>query len=322
MSKIISIITIIFIFSCSLLFAENYTVKKGDTLWDISGKYYGNYFLWPILWKYNTDINNPDLIFPKQKLIIPILDDKFEKINKDSSILLKKTEKKENINNQSESLMRVHYSLSKLKLNSFEFIKDKLPNCKILSVEEGKYYASTGNIIRILNNDYDINDHIVLYQQIEKIDKNEYIMKVTGYATIKSIESDNTALALINKSYEPISKGFYCEKSQEYMISLSKQFKDIENKKEGKIVYFTDGVRFASEGLNAIIYDENNTAKVGDIYTIYKTIDEGGYKRKIYSGEAQVIFKSGDYLTARIIKTNLEVGLGDTAVLTKIIVMK
>ncbi|BAI79782.1 hypothetical protein DEFDS_0274 [Deferribacter desulfuricans SSM1] len=320
MNKII-IVIIILVLSFTFSFAETYTVKKGDTLWDISGKYYNDYFLWPLLWKYNTDINNPDLIYPKQKLILPILNKNLDKITKDSQFVIKKPKVKENLRNQSESFTKINYAIKSLKLNSFEFIKTYLPKCKILAVEEGKFYASNGNLIRILNNGYSINDHIAIYQQVDRIDKNAHIMKVTGYATIKSIDSDNTALAIINKSFEPISRGFYCEKSNEYIIDLSKTFKDIDNNKEGKIIYFTDGVRYASEGLNAIVYDKSNDAKVGDIYTIYRTIDENGYKRKLLAGEAQVIYKSGDYLTVKLIKTDLEVGLGDTAVLTKIIVM-
>jgi len=45
--------------------AEKYTVRKGDTLWDISntGKAYQDPFLWPLLYKANRDqIQDPDII--------------------------------------------------------------------------------------------------------------------------------------------------------------------------------------------------------------------------------------------------------------------
>ena len=47
-----------------------YTVKKGDTLWAIAKKYYGNGNQYPKIVKANN-IKNPDLIYPGQKLIIP-----------------------------------------------------------------------------------------------------------------------------------------------------------------------------------------------------------------------------------------------------------
>jgi len=52
---------------------KEYTVKKGDTLWTISSKEMVDPFLWPKVWKENPGIKNPDLIYPGQKIRIPIL---------------------------------------------------------------------------------------------------------------------------------------------------------------------------------------------------------------------------------------------------------
>jgi len=41
-----------------------YTVQKGDTLWDICEKVYGNADLWPKLWEMNPFITNPHLLRP------------------------------------------------------------------------------------------------------------------------------------------------------------------------------------------------------------------------------------------------------------------
>jgi len=47
-----------------------YTVKKGDTLWEISNKYLQSPWLWPQLWGQNTDVNDPHLIYPGDKLTL------------------------------------------------------------------------------------------------------------------------------------------------------------------------------------------------------------------------------------------------------------
>lgn len=47
-----------------------YTVRPGDTLWDISKWVLRNPFLWPELLRYNA-IHNPNLIFPGDVLIVP-----------------------------------------------------------------------------------------------------------------------------------------------------------------------------------------------------------------------------------------------------------
>lgn len=43
---------------------HQYTVVKGDTLWDISATFLESPWLWPKVWSVNPQIDNPHLIFP------------------------------------------------------------------------------------------------------------------------------------------------------------------------------------------------------------------------------------------------------------------
>lgn len=68
---------------------KNYTVKEGDTLWDISGMYLSQPWLWPQLWKLNPQVDNPNLIYPGDVLSLsfdadgnPVLE-----VNEDSKVV-------------------------------------------------------------------------------------------------------------------------------------------------------------------------------------------------------------------------------------------
>jgi LysM repeat protein len=50
---------------------ERYTVKRGDTLWDLSSMYLTSPWRWPELWGMNKDqVKNPHLIYPGQELLL------------------------------------------------------------------------------------------------------------------------------------------------------------------------------------------------------------------------------------------------------------
>ncbi len=55
---------------------DQYTVVKGDTLWDISGKFLQNPWQWPKLWEHNRQIKNPHLIYPGDTVYFSYVDGK------------------------------------------------------------------------------------------------------------------------------------------------------------------------------------------------------------------------------------------------------
>ena len=55
-----------------------YTIQKGDTLWDLSNRFFDSPWIWPELWQENQQIPNPHWIYPGERIRL------FQQSGKDS----------------------------------------------------------------------------------------------------------------------------------------------------------------------------------------------------------------------------------------------
>ena len=66
---------------------KTHTVSGGDTLWDLSGKYYQDPYKWGKIYNANLrTVENPDRIYPREELVIPDLTEEVRPVRKPEAV--------------------------------------------------------------------------------------------------------------------------------------------------------------------------------------------------------------------------------------------
>ena len=138
-----------------------YTVKKGDTLWDLSQRFSDTPYLWPDLWSDNSQIANPHLIYPGQRIRLflrtdiekdarPVIEEKPIE-TKAPPIEVEPEEVPEIITQEIPEAKPVSRTYRYPAIDSVGFIKNKAITSEgfIFKVKEDKRLISTDDIVYI-----------------------------------------------------------------------------------------------------------------------------------------------------------------------------
>ncbi len=220
-TRFISYFIMLLILVPSVSFAQmeqikDYTVTKGDTLWDISGKELSDPFLWPKVWKENPDIKNPDKIYPNQSIKIPLY--LLQKEVKDETVQepvmeekpLQETVKKE----EPAPPAKPRPLVDKYLLASAGYIADSVsslgtitgaPTGKNLFGNNDFVYVKPGAAVNIGDRFYIIRAGKLLKHPVTNVNVG-YLVEMLGVAEISKFEFGET-IAKILVSFKDITTG-------------------------------------------------------------------------------------------------------------------
>lgn len=136
---------------------NRYVVKKGDTLWDISGRYLKAPHRWREIWATNKQLKNPHLIYPGDILILCIIKGK-TLVGVDTGEGCAGVEKAMNatssaviVNSQDNSIPAIPLSMIRNWLTRTVIVSpyDFESTPYVLASKEGNLITSTGNKIYV-----------------------------------------------------------------------------------------------------------------------------------------------------------------------------
>ena len=291
---------------------KDYTVIRGDTLWDISQKELNDPFLWPKVWKENPGIKHPDRIYPDQKIRIPLyLLQKEIPAEKPKAVKKPKTVKEEPVVIIVEP-EKIKYLVERNILIASGYIGDSVPRIGKITDSPSDRTVLGDNDYAYIKTDESVQpgDKFYIIDVIEKVDHPDsgrslgYLIEILGIAEV--VEDGGDPKVLITTSYGEISPGDLLDNFYDIEQPLA-----IESPRKPEV----DGYIVATKqlhgvsGTHDIVYIDkgsNDGLEVGDL--LATTLQS---KHKIYNGVIQVINLRPSTATAIVRKCDREIIPGD-----------
>jgi hypothetical protein len=114
---------------------STYTVQKGDTLWDIAGRFLGKPWQWPEIWQANPQVQNPHLIFPGDVLSLVYIDGQ-PRITSDGPRM-------------GEAINTIPLSDVEALLKQFTVVDDVRSMPYVMGLEDDRTYGTAGQLVYV-----------------------------------------------------------------------------------------------------------------------------------------------------------------------------
>jgi hypothetical protein len=231
---------------------HDYTVVKGDALWDIAEKFLHNPWVWPEIWDANPQIKNPHLIYPGDVISVLQKDGEtvlhVERPSPEKGLRVIKLSPKVRMAKRDEAIKTIEASAIRSFIINPQILTaeeyERLPY--IISNFEGRLISSNGQevYVRGLENTDEFQHNIYHKGETFMDPENNFVLGyeaiLAGHATILKVDDPSTVL--ITSSRREIFNGDrlipseQSERAINIIPSVSKTFF------EGRIVALFDAL--------------------------------------------------------------------------------
>ena len=243
-----------------------YTVQKGDTLWDLSQKFSDSAWLWPEMWRENSQIANPHRIYPGERIRLYRRHDAQKIVEKVGQPLPAKSSLDD----------RIYYNYTALDRVGFIRKTAVAPHGVIFKVQETKEMISSNDVVYIRpegNFRLVPGQRYTIFRTLEPIKdrrKSAYIgiqHLLAGVVEITQVESQY-AIGTVIEAYRPIEVE---DKLMPYYRRLPNVIiKDSPKDLKGRIIISEDHNRLIGHNMIAFMNKgKKDGVQPGQFYNVY-----------------------------------------------------
>lgn len=260
---------------------DEYTVKKGDTLWDISSTFLNSPWLWPEIWQVNPQIENPHLIYPGDLIRLVYMDGQ-------PRLTLERTLKLAPGTTKLSPSVRVQSAEDAITTIPLDRIDAFMSHSRILETDllENAPYMLAGPQGRVITGagdsayargQFDANiENYGIYRK-GKIYKDPDTKEILGlYAqgigtvSVDKVDNDVATLAVVH-AYEEVRPGDHLLPSEDRLVDSTFYPSAPDSEINGQIIDVEGGVTQVGK-FNVVMINrgEREGLQIGNVLAIYK----------------------------------------------------
>lgn len=247
-----------------------HTVKKGDTLWDISNKYLKTPWSWPLIWANNEAITNPHLIYPGDKVIISYKDGAYQITIVPADGGASRTYSLKEIADHTGKTMVLSPNYACFMYKDAPYTGEGT----VVGKQDSGAFSSVNDVILIKMAQPTTSKGVAILTPLTVIKKKDatvgYVYKVTGLAAIMDTPS-GFVRARVTYANQEIKKGDIVTDNITNLKPLTMQLSQPALSSDGVILDYLGGV--AGSSAADIIFTDIGASqglKPGSLVTIYK----------------------------------------------------
>jgi len=261
---------------------ERYTVKSGDTLWDLSGMYLTSPWRWPELWGMNkTQIKNPHLIYPGQTLVLVKDGDRARLQLAEGEPGLGRLEPRiRDAGSERSAISAIPNNLIAPFLSQ-PLVLDAnglADSPRIVATQEGRVFVGRGDDVyaRGIQDEAIVNYNVYrplrpLFDPDDKVRKNPIAYEAFYLGTANKVGGGEIAKMRIDSSKQEIGVGdrLRAVERQELVTYMPKR---PDSPIDARVIAMYDGVRYAGGGsIVTLSRGSDEGVSSGDVLQLYRT---------------------------------------------------